>query len=484
MSGPWTEQPGAHPFGEVQAPPPQPGPPLALFALAGGLIGVVVLVGAYVLLSAGQAEPTATPIAGSPTTTATASGSPTSSASVGPSGSSSPSGSASPTVATGRTPPPDIAAVIDAVVAQMPATRELEALAAVPYVLLTRDEARIELEQLLAKEADLRQLETEERVLMRLGLIPAEADLYDLLVELQGAAVAAYYRTDTGTMYIIERDEPFSALDRVFVAHEYTHALQDQHYDLEGTRLTDPAEGDAALAQLAAIEGDASLAMLFWAFGNLSPEEQLEMLGDMTPTDEDLLAGMPPILRRQLVFPYNEGVAFSSEVFARGGWEAINQTITDPPASTEQILHFDKYEAGETPVAVGVGQPLESVGPGWQDVYQQTLGELNAQIWLADGAEPPLPGLPAPLEPWQEAAAGWGGDRLHMYEHSDGRWAIVWVSAWDSAADADEFAALAGELVTGLDYPAGFDFPKDFLVNLVIASDEATVLEFRRALGE
>lgn len=471
MGADWGQQQGAHPFAEVSAPPPDRGRPWALIAAVGGLVAIGVLVAGYVLFFAGAPAPSATPIAVSPTPTGSAA-------------------TAQPSPSGGSPLPTDVTAQIDAVVEQMPGTRQLEPLEDVPYVVLTRDEARRELEALAREELDLDVLEAEERLLRRLGLL-AEDDgtLLDLLIELQGAAVAAYYRTDTGTMYIIERDEPFSALDKVFVAHEYTHALQDQHFDLESNRISDLTEGDAAIAQLAAIEGDASLAMLFWAFANLEPAELPELLA-VSPTDEQLLESMPPILRRQLIFPYNEGAAFSSEVYALGGWELINETITDPPLSTEQVLHPQKYRDGETPIDVELPDLTAVLGVGWTRAYEQTMGELNTQIWLADGAEPVLPGLPGlptEPEPWQEAAAGWGGDRLQMYENGADDWAIVWQLAWDSPADGADFTANAEELLASIDGPAelvSVSRGGTPYVTLIAASEAATLDALREALGE
>jgi hypothetical protein len=385
------------------------------------------------------------------------------------------------TPAVGRPPPPDIAAQIDEVVGQVPPLRQLEPLREVPYVLLTRAELASELESLVAEEIDRETLATEARVLSRLGLLPEDADLYELLLSLYESQIAAYYRPDTGSFYIIERDQPFAAMDRMIVAHEYTHALQDQHFDLEGSRVSDPSEGDATLAQLAAVEGDASLVMFRWAFENLSLQEQLQLFSGMVPnpTDQALLETMPPILRRQLEFPYAEGFLFASQVEARGGWTAINETLFEPPASTEQIIHPEKYFAGELPVRLSPAHSAADLGDGWRDVYQQTMGELNVQIWLADGEAPPMPGLPAPPTDWQQAAAGWGGDRLHMFENDEGQWAIVWQTAWDSAQDAQEFEAHATPLLDGLSGSAAFFPGREGPLHrtLYVASDESIVRE-------
>jgi hypothetical protein len=165
--------------------------------------------------------------------------------------------------------PSDIAAQIDEVISEVPPIRELEPERDVPYEFITRDKFKDDLRELLAQETDPAQFAAEELLLKRLGLLPLELDLQAALDELYGSGVAAFYRPDTGRFYVIERDAPFGPIDRVTVAHEYTHALQDQHYDLEGTRITDPAEGDAALAQLAVIEGDATVVMFDWASAHL-----------------------------------------------------------------------------------------------------------------------------------------------------------------------------------------------------------------------
>jgi hypothetical protein len=479
--GPW--------LGQVQTPPEQPRRALLPALLAVALVVVVGLViGAFLLGGPGPAAgPSPTPTPGAITTPATTpSETPAATPTRAPtlptepptSAPATPSPRPGQTPAVGRPPTADIAAQIDSVVEEVPPIRQLEPRREVPYVMLSRDEFQEVLAEILEEEVDPDQLATEGRLLERLGLLPEDTDLYELLLQLYGSQVAAFYRTDTSTFYIIERDQPFGPVDRMIVAHEYTHALQDQYFDLEGTRITDPSEGDATLAQLAAIEGDASLLMFQWAFQSLSLPEQLELLTGfaLTPTDQQLLEGMPPILRRQLEFPYNEGFLFATEVHNRGGWPAIDETLREPPASTEQILHPEKYFAGEAPIQVTVADPLAPLGDGWQRAYQQTMGELNIQVWLADGESPPVvfPGMPSEPTQWQAAAAGWGGDRLEMYEGPDGRWAIIWVTAWDSAADAGEFEAAAMPLLDGLGGPATMVSSGRFggaSVTLFIASD-------------
>jgi hypothetical protein len=161
---------------------------------------------------------------------------------------------------------------------------------------------------------------------------------------------------------------------------------------------------------------------------------------------------VPPILRRQLVFPYSEGLTFVTALHEQGGFDAVNEALATPPPSTEQILHPEKYFAHEAPIAVQAPDLLASLGNGWYQAYEQTLGELGIQIVVAGGETPEvdIPGLPADW-PHADVAAGWGGDRLRMYERTDGQWRIEWTSSWDTTADAVSFRSRMNELTPTFD---------------------------------
>jgi hypothetical protein len=466
MSGPPAFEP-------IHTPPSESSRPFWPIALVlGALIVVAAAIGVWAFLDRGPAAtptpaavatptpvPAATPPAASPTPDATPNGAPT----------------AAP---VDGTPGPDVRAQIEAIVAQIPGLRQLDELRDVPYEFVTRAQFQDDLQDLIADETDPEQLALEERLLKRLGLLPPEMDLGEALLELYGSQVAAFYRPDTGAFYIIGEHQSLAPFDRMVVAHEYTHALQDQHFDLEGSRITDPSEGDAALAQLAAIEGDATLLMFYWGLQNLTQQE-LTGLGDsLNPADLELLEAMPPILRRQLEFPYSEGFLFSLEVFTSspGGWAAIDETLRNPPATTEQILHPEKYFAGEAAVPVEIPDLSVSLGSGWTRTYEQTMGELNLQVWVGGGEEPieTFPGMP-PEQPHADVAAGWGGDRLAMYESGTDGWAIAWEIAWDTDADAENFLTRARELQDTLDGESLIMPIASDRVLLLIAHDQPTL---------
>ena len=365
-----------------------------------------------------------------------------------------------PTLEPGATPtppPPDssappvdpaVAAEIDAVVQQMPPIRELQPLTEVPYEFTTREQFIADITELQFSEVPEETRAAEERFYKRVGLLPDDADIDQLLLDLYGGQVAAYYRPDTKRFYVItDNQDPFSASDKVAVSHEYTHALQDQHFDLEGNRIKDLTQNDAVLAQLGAVEGDATKAMQLWTEQNLSPDEAFELLLESLQQLQDPTLGNTPwILRRQLEFPYAEGFAFVDGLYQQGGWDAVNASLsTAIPASTEQVLHPEKYLANEAPVVIDLPDESSEMNEGegsWSLVYQQTMGELLMQVLVAGEESPPetIPGLPMTW-PNAESVAGWGGDRLNMYESSEGGWLIEWHSTWDTETDATEFEA-------------------------------------------
>jgi hypothetical protein len=375
--------------------------------------------------------------------------------------------------------PADLIAQVDEVVAQVPPLRGLEPIADVPYREITPRQFRRELRRQFDAENPPEQVAAEEAFMKRLGLLPPDVDLRQLVLQLYQSQVAAFYDPDTGTMTLIRRDDGFGPADRLIIAHEYDHALQDQHWDLDAVTVRDSTQGDRALAHLALIEGDATALMLDWALaGNIAPEDLAGLEGSLSPADQALLDSMPPILRRQLELPYLEGLVFVTQLRSQGDWEAVNAAWEQLPASTEQILHPEKYPS-ERPVRVRLPDVAAALGAGWSAATEQTMGEAQIGVWVADGlpGDPAIAGLPATL-PNAEAAAGWGGDRLVSLDGPDGSWAVVWQAAWDSEVDADEFTAAADAamadlggshaVLRGADIVGGLPSP----VLVVVASDD------------
>lgn len=338
--------------------------------------------------------------------------------------------------------PAAVAARIAEVLAQVPPIRGLQPKKEVPLRLIDRATFQQQLAVELAKENPPEVLAATTRLWERLGLLPPGSDLQKLSLELLGASAIGVYFPDRDEMAVIDAAARLRPLDRLTIAHEYTHALQDQHFGLDELPVDDPAEGDRGLAQLAMVEGDATQLMFEWAQEHLTPLELLSIgVGALDPEQQALLERMPPILQRQLAFPYLEGQAFIADVQATGGWRAVDRLWAAPPLSTEQVLHPEKYRAGEKPVDVEVPAAVAALGGGWKEALQDTLGEVNIGVWLAQGqAAGAAPG----------ASEGWAGDRVASYEGPNGSWGISWRTAWDSPADAAEFRTSAATVLTQL----------------------------------
>jgi hypothetical protein len=231
------------------------------------------------------------------------------------------------------------------------------------------------------------------------------------------------------------------------LVHEIVHALQDQHFDLKYAQSLDEDEG---LAYQALAEGDAILtsngvgALEKGVFAQwrsrisdrtraLSPEAMLGKGGVWT----EELRRAPALLRRRLLFPYVEGTAFVLELYRAGGFDLLDKAFARPPRSTEQVLHVQKYLAGEDPIPVD--WPLPPVG--WQVVVDGRMGELQTGVVLAQCV---------PSRDAEVAASGWGGDAWAIVVDSDRQTAMLWGTVWDDEASAIRFerAAKARALCT------------------------------------
>jgi hypothetical protein len=416
------------------------------------LVAIVVLVAAC-----GLTGPTASPSGGSATP--------------------APSGTGSPSVAPSTAEDPQ--AVYAAIEEQVLGIRGLEAKSPVnPKVL---DDAGIKklTADSFTKDNPPDIIAANERMLKTMGLLAPDASLSDLYIDLLGSQVAGLYSPDDKQLYVVSKSGALGPGEKTTFAHEYTHALQDQNFDLSGFDLDQIGEGDRAIARLSLIEGDATLVMSYWQIGNLSQAELLELLGQgMDPEATRILAEMPAILRETLLFPYTAGLNFTQGLQATGGWEAVNAAFAKPPASTEQVLHPEKYASAEAPRPVDLPDDLAArLGDGWSVGLEDTLGEEQLSIWLSDAGGGALAGAP-------EAAAGWGGDRTAVLDGPNGATAVVIATEWDTAADATEFAAKARLVVGGLADPGDVLALVDGTsVTVVIASSADLVGRVENVLG-
>jgi hypothetical protein len=308
----------------------------------------------------------------------------------------------------------------------------------------------------MARDYRPEELKAMEASLKAFGLIPESMDLRRYIPELLGSQVAGFYDPDRKYLALVDPPEspagkptPKVDLDMILV-HELTHGLQDQNFDLHRFEGGDPM-ADAGTAGQALVEGDASLTMM-----DFSAQAHLEAMpgmgASMSKTMQDpekLMAATPDFpgaremraapawFRDTLLFSYLQGAAFCMEVRHRGGQKLLDYAFTtDPPRSTEQILHPEKwYGRRDDPVVLRFPDLAKEL-PGYRKAAEGEMGESGLRIHLRENLKD--------ADRASAAAAGWGGDRFAVYEKDGGR-LVVWVTEWDTDADAGEFrSALAG----------------------------------------
>jgi hypothetical protein len=281
-------------------------------------------------------------------------------------------------------------------------------------------------------------------VLALLGLVPTGTDLGEAVESTLSEAVAGYYDPRTQRLRIVKGAQTANrVLYEMVLAHELTHALEDQRFGFDLDALA--AGGDRALAHTALIEGSATALMYRYVEDRFGAEE---LLGGLAASAFQGTGNLPPFLTAQLVFPYTAGERFVGRLLevGNGGWKVVDAALHfRPPASTEQVLHPDAYLRVEQPRRVSLRGPVAELGDRWRPALRSTFGEWQMQklLALAGGS-----GSAA-------AAEGWGGDRYALLERGDER-ALVMRWRWDSRRDEREFAAaLRAWAREGLPDPAG-----------------------------
>ncbi len=305
----------------------------------------------------------------------------------------------------------------------------------------------------LAAEWTGAQIISYQQGLTTLGLWPADRDLADAFVGVYAEEVVGLYLPTDRTLFLVDEiTDPWqlrlaSALAgrdlqrEVILSHELVHFLQHQAFP----SLMDPdpywkSQGDATAAVQAALEGDAT----HYGFASLGvdppdPDELRSAMEEVSATRSDgALAEAPAMLRLTLSFPYAYGYGLS----LREG----RTLLEAPPASTEQVMHPEKrHEAFE---AIDLSGLRAELPKDCEIDFEDTLGELGISVLLRD-LDPD-----GPPTAWE----GWDGDRW-LAARCAGQRELVWLSAWDSEADASEFAQAYARIAPRVAERAGLAVP-------------------------
>jgi hypothetical protein len=309
-----------------------------------------------------------------------------------------------------------------------------------PVLVRSRVDNRRFIEQEINRRYSQDQLEAERKSMVAWGVLPADYDLQRLFLDLLEEQVSAYYDPLGKVMVVgdwLPREEQRAAL-----VHELVHALQDRELPIDAFISPEPGHGDRLLTRQALVEGEA--VALTFDLRLKAQATDISRLPDLTMTQGlittsaggPVIDKAPKFVRDLLLFPYVEGLGFIYQFRKRQPWAAMSAIYSDPPRSTTQILHPEKYfDRREDPVAVAIPD-LSRLLPGSQLVSDDDLGEFSLGAVLA---------LHLGDTDGPRAAAGWRGDRYRIWEDAAGRFIIAYrvvvASPQMAAALADQLRA-------------------------------------------
>ena len=318
--------------------------------------------------------------------------------------------------------------------------RGLEPKSPIQKGIKSREEITGFMNQKIDEDYQTERILLEEKMLKKIGLLPEKIDYKESVLGLLAEQVQGFYDPEERMLFIASW-LPISDQEPVML-HELTHALQDQHFDLQARFRAnrDSENDDYLLAQQALFEGDATVVTLqftiepfkrhFSELPDLAFIMETQMEAEMLKSP--VLSATPRFLRETLIFPYGYGAAFIQEIWKQNpSWDAINKIYSDPPASTEQIMHPEKYYGiRDNPKPVNAAAKAARLGEEWKIPYKSVFGEFMLGQMLE---------LHINKDRSKRAAMGWGGDEVLLLENGAGKNAVWIETEWDTAEDAEKF---------------------------------------------
>jgi hypothetical protein len=268
-----------------------------------------------------------------------------------------------------------LAALRDQVEANVIEIRGLDPLSPIEPTLLSSDELRQRTVEDFAEETTPEETREDTIVLSAFDFMSRDYDLYQALIDLQSEAVLGFYDPETAEFVVVSDDNELDAEEQWTHAHEFMHALQDQYYPLE-LISDDSLDSEASFALRALAEGEASVVQyLYLIDGYFSEEQQTEIFASFDEEGPAIYDELPPVIFNSFVFPYNEGFEFvlqlysGGDLFAPGDFAVLEAAWNNLPQSSEQIIHHERYVAGDAPLAVSLPPLTPTLGTGCQQLF-------------------------------------------------------------------------------------------------------------------
>ncbi len=288
----------------------------------------------------------------------------------------------------------------------------------------------------LLTEENLAQLAVDQIVLQAFGFINGDTDLTRGFISSKADPVGGYFDQDEGIIYVVGSE--FGPGQQYIYAHEYAHAIQDVNFGLQKLGIYPNCEKSfqACLASQAIVEGEATLVENLW-YALHPPAGNLNEFLDQIPSVRFDDGTIPAYYRMNAQFPFEQGLEFVRSIYEEGGWKAVNRLYGYLPATTEQILHPEKYQRGEEGADMSHPDLTLVLKDGWELVRDESLGEWETFLLLAYND---YPDASLPVGAAEAAAAGWAGDEYQVYYNADtGKTFLSAYWLWETDDDANDF---------------------------------------------
>ena len=309
----------------------------------------------------------------------------------------------------------------------------------VPIDFMSRKELALYIQKLIEEEYPRKVALRDKRVLQFFGFLRKEDDLRKIRERVLNENVAGFYDERPGVkkLFAISSTEKLNFLNQIIMSHELRHAAQDQYVGIR-EKLGDWSDyDDRSIAALSLFEGDALIVMKNFVQDIANQVPELALFSEALTSSTDLanqhagpaLSAAPAVVQEQLVAPYLHGQKLAAAIYKKGGFALLNKSLLQPPRSTEQVLHPNKYLTSPTDEPILVEMPRTR----GRDVDSEgRLGELLIRTLLT-----PVVGTPMAIA----AAAGWGGD-AYAVTYGDAGYTLIWKSLWDTPEDMKEFESM------------------------------------------
>jgi hypothetical protein len=316
----------------------------------------------------------------------------------------------------------------------------------VPYGVLNKDQLRVFIEERIKKALKPTDLRAEELTLKMLGLIPSDFDLRQNTVDLLTEQAAAFYDYNKKKLFVLEGSSG-GIEERTALVHELAHALADQHFHL-GKYIQEGARSDdGSTARLAVMEGQATWLMAAYLSKQDGgppevPDRMLDLMAESIQSsarEYPVFSKAPLYIRESLVFPYSGGMLFQNAVFRKLGRDSFSEVFTNPPLSTQQIMHPDLYLAHRAPA--NPAAPRVPDRHAFRTLAEGNLGEFDYRVLLSQYSTE---------EQGKALATHLAGSSYVLLEHKREKFPVlVYASTWDSQESAREYFELYSKVLRG-----------------------------------